>query len=348
MNKINNFQIKNLKTHPEFRNEIISLIEKEFNYFEHSFEKDFYLLMNIENAHNCYFLYDEINSKVVCHIAILERNLIKNYIILPVIFIGGIATKDEYKGKGFFRYLMNYIIQEHNNNCALMILWSELQNLYEKFSFYQAGLIIQSGNKIFDKHDDYQKTKFTELSEKEFNDIKKLYTNSIESDYFTVKRSESEWNKIKKLATVDLYIKKENDDVISYFCLNKGRDLQNIIHEFVTIKTKYKKELNSISDYQIWLNEAQGKMLEKNDYEKFFCAFFRLANIETLNNFIKSIDSNINISKSINSNYIDLTINDQIYTLDENNFLSSFFGPFPAEELEHLSLTPLISGIDSI
>ena len=168
--------------------------------------------MNPLNHENCYFVIDKKNNKIVSHLAVCQRELIKNDKIIPVGFIGGIATDKDYRNRGLFKYLFNYVLSIHEKKCGLFILWSDLAGLYEKFSFFLAGGTIESGTAILTDQDippGFYKTKMNLLSDTDFNEIQSIYEGSNEQQFFTVKRDEASWSLIRQMDTIDLFIKKK-------------------------------------------------------------------------------------------------------------------------------------------
>ena len=186
------FIITDLGKNPEFFDELIALIEKEFHYSaNHSYATDFAPLVTPLNYENCFLVIDKESHKLISHIAICPRTMIKNGCLLNVGLIGGIVTDHDHRNKGLFKMLMNHVLENFNDSIGLYILWSDLSGLYEKFSFHMAGGLIESGNGVFqdsDKPSGFQKTSFSKLNESEFGEIIKIYSEFNEKKFFTIKR----------------------------------------------------------------------------------------------------------------------------------------------------------------
>lgn len=344
----NNFIITTLAAEPNYYNDVIKLIEDEFKYSnEHHFEIDFAQLVDPNNFENCFIIVEQSTKKIVSHIAYTPRVMIKNNIELPIIMIGGIVTHPQYRGQNLFRKLMNHIIEKTQSSAALYFLWSDIQGLYEKFHFYLSGGTIETGKGVITYEnipDFYSKTRFDLISEEDFESIKNLYEKNILKNFFSVKRNSYHWSIIREMKSIDLYIRKENEKIVSYFCVGKGRDLTNIIHELVTgnIESEYEK----LSSFRLWLPEYEKKFFTHYDLQ--FTAFMKLGNIELLNNFLKTIShQKLNIMKREQS-FIYFTFDKNDHACSEKDFLSYLFGPTPIKEFEAFHLIPYIAGTDSV
>lgn len=225
MNK-NSFTLTTLSENPEYFEEVIALIEKEFHYNKSSsYAKDFALLMDPLNFENCYLYVDQESNTVVSHLAVCTRRMIKNNHTMNVALIGGIATHSSFRRRDLFKNLMNHALKTHSAECGLFILWSEITGLYEKFSFHLSGGLIETGQAVFSNNDrpvGFTKTTFKELSAKEFDNIQTLYKEFNQKYFFTVIREEKEWSIIQDMNSIDLYIKNEAGAIEQYFCINKA------------------------------------------------------------------------------------------------------------------------------
>lgn len=350
MKEFKDYMLTTLAKNPEYFDETIALIEKEFHYSkENSFAVDFYPLVNPLNFENSFILIDKNNNIVVSHIAISMREMIKDNHQLPIGFLGGIATHKEYRNRGLFKNLLNFIIEEKKSECALFILWSELTGLYEKFNFSLSGGVIETGKSVFTHNNrpvGFTKTKFNQLSAFEFETIIELYENFNQKKFFTVKRDIGDWNLIREMNSVDLYIKKDEEQIIEYFCINKGRDLNNIIHEISCLPERYKGLLKILSPYKTWLPEDQKILFPPS--EIFFNCYIKMGNEKKIKNFIESVTDNEVILKEINETHVFFKFQDQDYEVTHQNFFLYVFGPNPIKEFEKYALSPYICGCDSV
>ena len=351
MNYEEHYSLSTLAQHPEYYKEVIKLIETEFQYNQaHSYANDFSPLMNPLNHENCYFVIDKSNNKVVSHIAICQRELIKNNVRIPVGFVGGIATDKEYRNRGLFKYLFNAVLSEHEKKLGLFILWSDLAGLYEKFSFYLAGGTVESGTAVLTDQDipaGFFKTKMNLLTDSEFNQIQSIYHNNNEKMFFTVSRDEASWSLIRQMDTIDLFVKKDSDGkIIQYFCANKGFDLTNIIHEIGTKDGKIDPLVNQLKKYRLWLPEIQKKVITPSN--TFYTAFFKIGDIALLGQFLSAITNNQLKILKYENDVVQLEFKNNTYQFTSQEFLNYLIGPNPLIEFEEFKLSPYISGFDSI
>ncbi len=345
------FTLTTLSENPEYFDEVIALIEREFHYSsDQSYAQDFSLLMNPLNFENCYLFIDPATNKVVSHLAVCPRVMIKDQHELKVAFIGGIVTVKEYRGKELFKNLMNHALTEHSKDCGLFILWSEITGLYEKFSFYLSGGMIETGHSVFSSNDrvpGFQKTTFKDLSSKDFSAIQHLHAQFNQRYFFTVKREEKEWSIIKDMSSIDLYIRKNEEGAVEqYFCVNKGRDLSNIIHEVGCLPDQYLAMMKNLQKFKTWLPESEQSLTVNKDI--FFNAFIRLGNFDLLKSFLKRISNDRLDLIKFTGDLVQFKFGDNDYQVTHQDFQQYLLGPRPLKEFEAFLLSPYIPGTDSI
>lgn len=348
------YNLTTLSNNPEYFEEVISLIEREFHYENKGktlhYEKDFAPLMDPTNFDNCYLYIDTKNNSVASHLALCPRLMIKNNISLPIGLIGGIATAPEHRGKNLFKNLMNHALEEHSLRCGLFILWSDIQGLYEKFSFYLTGGLIETGQSILTPNDrpiGFEKISFPELNEEEFNSIKDIYQNFNQKYFFTICRTEKDWSIIKGMSSIDVFIKKnENGKIIQYYCVNKGKDLADIIHEIGTYAEDYLSMIKNIQRFKVWLPESELSISQRKDI--FFTAFMKVGDPKILGTFLAELSNNQLVLKNKKEKNISIEFNGNHFDFAEKDFLQYLFGPKPLKEFENLLLSPYICGTDSI
>ncbi len=349
---LNNFVITTLSDNPEYFEEVIRLIEEEFHYSENQhYDKDFAPLVDPLNFENCYLYIDQETNTVASHLAVCTRTIIKNNCELKVALIGGIATHKQFRKRNLFKNLMNHALRLHGDNVGLFILWSDIENLYEKFSFYRTGGVIETGNRIFsasDRPSGYEKTTFSALSDKEFNSIISLYTQFNEKYFFTIKRDQKDWSIIREMNSIDLYIKKNfKNEIEKYFCINKGKDLTNIIHE-ISCKSSsdFPSLLKDLENFKLWLPETNHNQFPNS--EIFYTAFVRLGAEKLLNEFLNEVTGKeLKILKKED----DLVVFDfkgKEFQASHKDFLQYILGPKPLLEFERYNLSLYITGADSV
>lgn len=350
MNK-NSFTLTTLSENPEYFEEVTALIEKEFHYNSNqTYAKDFALLMDPLNFDNCYLYIDQDSNKVVSHLAVCPRVMIKNNSTINVALIGGIATSVDFRGRDLFKNLMNHALKIHSQECGLFILWSEITGLYEKFSFHLSGGLIETGHGIFSQNDrpiGFTKSTFKDLPARDFDAIQKLYKGFNQKYFFTVVRTEKEWSIIREMDSIDLYTKRNEAGAIEqYFCVNKGRDLTNIIHEVGCLPDQYLQLMKSLQKYRTWLPESELSLSSNKDI--FFTAFMRLGNFNILKEFLKSVSEGQLELYEMTGDLISFRFDTIEHQSSHKDFLQYLFGPRPLKEFEGLVLSPYVPGTDSI
>lgn len=342
--------ISTLAEHPEYYDDVINLIEKAFHYEKpFSFATDFAPLVTPNNFENCFIIIHRATKKMVSHLGVLPRVMIKNKIEMPVIMIGGIVTEQTHRGKNLFRSLMNHACVLYKDKAALAFLWSELSDIYEKFSFYRAGGIIETGKNVITNENTpsgFTKTTFTKISNTDFDEIKNIYQNFNEKYFFTLKRQAQDWSTIREMNSIDLYVKKNADKKIeSYFCYGKGKDLTCIIHEIGTGLDNYHELINSLSPYKTWLPETEKKFFINK--EVLYSSFIKILNRQLLHEFLYSV-TQTDLALLSFDGAVELSFQGDTFELDERDFIEGLFGPNPLEEFESLKFSPYITGTDSI
>lgn len=290
-----------LKKVPEHYNEVITIIEKELGYSpENRFADDFLYLIEPDNWDNCYVLFH--GKEVIGHIGIKPTTFFLNDVEIKIALIGGIAIKENHQGKGFFKEIFPKILAERNDEFAMYLLWTGEAEGYKKFGFYEIGKIIQTGEYDFDNALRYFAKKLNELTEDEKNYIKISYQQSF-TEYFKPFRTTRDWESFFKIPSVDVFFKKRGNKILSYFMINKGQDLTQIIHE---IGSDNKQELSQLchdlSKFKLWLPE---NFCHENSQSIFlFLGVFKLANYNMLLNVAKKLNINLPEQSSVNEKEI--------------------------------------------
>ncbi len=335
-------EIQSLYNRQDKLNEYINVIETEFNYTNpYSYKVDFAPLFNQSNLQNCLFLEEE--NKIIATAAFVIKDMIYKNALIKVCMIGAMATRNEFQGKGHFKKLFTHIIDINQDKVGLFFLWSDQHSLYEKYEFYPSGKTVELGSNEFNEPENYKKAEFRNLSSKELNEIKILYSKNIEQKYFTIQRN-SNWEDVIKVTSAHLYIKKnKQNEIIAYFLCHKGFDLSNIIHEFAG--NNLSEELSYLKKFKLWLPENfknYNSTLHLN-----LTALVRIGNIKIIETFIKQYSKR---SISLNSQNEEI-----VYELDEikescskKDFLNNWLELSENSKLKEIQISPYISGIDSI
>lgn len=363
-----------LKEHPEFFHSTVKLIEFSLSYSSnHSFKTDFYLLMNPSNFPNGHILVEKKSQKVIGHLGTCLRTLSisssksnsnSNGHHTPVALLGGISIHPKYRGQGLLKKLMTKALAKHEDYVAFFMLWSDLEGLYQKFCFFQTGRQVQTGLKSclnsLEKGSDgngeyfkeFERKNFPSLSGKEFDQVKDLYNKDFSRRYTTFLRDKHTWSLIKEISSTDIFIKKDKcKNVISYFCLGKGQDLKDIIHEFAC-HPKYRNEtIQTLYPLKFWPPQKEyKKTIKKNHLAQ--SGLLRLGNPSLFKDFVFHWSQGQITLKRFSHEYRDIsfTFLGKEYNRVQEQFVFSLFGYPPPKEFEDWGLEhPLyISGLDSI
>lgn len=352
-------RIFRLSEKKEYLKETISLIEESLSYEnQFQFSIDFAPLIDQSNLHNCYILLNE-DQKVIGHIGTREKLMTfpqsetKKKVSphrFPVTLIGGVCIHKNFRGKGYFQELFNHVIAEKKYDSTFFMLWSDLESVYKKFGFYLCGTqyettreMLYSESEFISETLTFQKTKYHLLSSKTKNQIQHLYNSSFRSHHLTFERSQSEWTLIEKMTSVDLFIREKNNQIVDYFFMNKGQDLQNIIFEYGSIKNKHLL-LKEICHYgKIWSSFPVHR-----DSQKQFQFFLSPGNPHFFFQFVQCFTQNKISPTSLNliKNDIHFIFENKSLSLSLDQFLQGLFGPSTFEDLELPQF--FVSGNDSV
>lgn len=335
-----NLEITNLQINPELYDSTIKLIEKSFGYPENEkFDVDFYPLINKINWENCFLMVE--GERVIAHIGVTKRKLRVEHNIFPVSFIGGIATDEEFRGKGIFAALFEKVLATLEDS-TFQILWSDQKELYGKFGFYQTIEKFQLPQ-LNQSTDSYTKTKYSLLSENDKQQVQDIYREFMLQNYAHCVRTIHDWKNIEKINSSDLFIKYQSENILEYFFMNKGADLQDIIHEYASREKPVLEEMRSFG--QLWLPEIDS---ENYKGEIHYDGLIRVCNTDQFQLFVQAYTEGMIEPIQLNQDKILFNFDGNEYDLDMPSFLCGIFGPGRFEELQGKVKPIFISGLDSI
>ena len=346
----NDIIITTLENHKELYQQTLALIEKTFNYDKKNHYKvDFHLLMNPLNAQNNHILLDRRTKTLIGHIGVCLRTMAIGNFHTNVALLGGIAINPQHQKKGFMEKLIKKVIVQYQNKVSLFILWSNLDELYHKFDFFQINGQIQTGTKniIGHKIAGFEKSNFSLLSNEEFLQIKYLYQKNLCQQYTTLLRNKQTWDLIKKIESTTLYLKKDKNNLIKgYFCVGKGQDLQNIIHELV-YEAEDDNIIDQLSPFKLWL--PQTKFDKKVSVSQLtYLGLFKIGNSDYFKKLISFWSNNKILIKNISKKEIQFLYEKNEYKRNPKDFLMDLFGFPPIKEFENFGKPIYISGLDSV
>lgn len=334
--------ITNLKDSPELFEQTLVLIEESFKYqTPNSFKTDFYPLISTENRANNHIILNE-NNEVIAHVGCKIRTIQLANKSFTIAMLGGIAVAKDYRGSGLFQKLFSHVVSTYKEKVAFFLLWSDLEKLYNKFSFYLCGgqfelVSPKQGLATFTK------TTFAEISNEEKEAIKKIYDESFKQTYLTLERAETDWNQISHISSADLFINRVNGKIESYFLMNKGQDLSGIIYEYGSSKidSNFLKEISGHG--KVWMGD---NFLENTEAQYQF--FLSIGDEELFKEFISHYtDGKFKIrAYNFPKNEIFVDFEEETLSFEIDDFLRGVFGP---EKFEEVLTKPIfISGLDSI
>lgn len=330
--------ITTLKAAPHLLEATLELIERSFHYqTPNKFSVDFTPLMNESNHHNCFVLVE--NEKVIAHIGVCEKKILGSSIAM----LGGIAVDEARRGEGFFNTLMQDVLAEKKSEVAFFLLWSDQEALYGKYGFYLCGTQIEMMQTP--SHQTFFKTKYHLLNQTQKKEIQQLFKNSFAVTYTTPERNEPDWKEIEKITSADLFIRGENDKIEAYFFMNKGQDLNQIIYEYATAGN-IKHLIQEISSYgRVWLGSD---LVDPQELQYQF--FMAPGDTRLFADFIKTYTKDKMVIRDINQikQEIFFYFNEELLSLESEDFLRGVFGPGIFEEIETVVKPLFISGLVSI
>jgi predicted N-acetyltransferase YhbS len=336
-------QVKCLSQKPEYLEQTIRLIEKSFQYSAgFSFATDFAPLLHPSNQHNCFILVDQ-QEQVLAHVGVKEKQLQIDGNTHPICLLGGIAVDEAHRGQGLLQQLMQEVLSEKQSETSLFLLWSNLDQLYAKFGFYQCGDQFEITGQSSEKR--FELTKFHQLSPEEQVTIKALYQDSFARLYVTCRRDAHDWQLIEQITSADLYVRRTDGRIVQYFFMNKGQDLTDIIYEYGAqeISPDFLKEISSYG--KVWM----GKPLVESPsafYQFLLCPghtglFSRL--IQKLTSGRINLKELSKIKQEVYFEY-----DGELVSLSMDDFITGIWGPAPFEEIENDLKRVFISGLDSV
>lgn len=307
----------NLKDKPEYTDQVIKLVEKSFSYPKNfSFQKDFAPLFIKTNLEHLYFLRD--GEKVIATALCSKRDLCYRDKYFPTLFIGGISVHESYRSKGLSRQMFTFL-EDQYKDVLFFILWSELQEFYQKLGFVEMGVIYEyenlDRNAIFESLPKDYEEKFNNLSH----------------DLIIPFRDQQLWQSWREHKTIT----KEGSSL-----KDKGYDLQEVCHEFYPLKLFPKT-----SAKKVW---SPVEFEEKELFSLRFLGLFKVISEDRFKEFIEWISQEQLQIKSFYQDSLELDFKQQSFKLNLSDFLRGLWGPDFILEFENLAPKIYISGFDSI
>lgn len=318
---------------PDFVQKTVKLIETSFGYTnKHSFLIDFYPLLAKSNHKNCHIIIHE--NEVIAHIGVLRRVIENSNLQHSITMYGGIAVSPDYRGMGLFKKL-NSSISSLYNETALHMLWSDKLDLYKKINFSPAiDLFEYKQEKSPHPYVALQK-KICDLNSEETSQLKMLYRSSSE---IRIHRTDKDWEDLKEITSADLYLIYLDEELINYFIMNKGADLESIIHEYGFIN---KEQLDVMKNFgKVWSSVQLTK-----DSSLLYSALIKPGDLKSFSSFIFDL-YNFKVTNT-QKDFVEFEYKNESFKQTQTHFLQGIFGPGQFEELCDTRKV-YICGLDSI
>lgn len=319
-------EIKTLNDRPNALEEVLALIEKSFDYKDGNFIDDFSPLFAEENKQHFYLLY--LKDQLAGTIGVRPCELKYKGLTLETIFLGGICLDEKFRGQKYFSAFFTNVISRYQKEYSLAFLWSDKIDLYKKYGFIQVGTFTE----VSHQKQTSESLKFlSEADQEDRNIIKKAYA-ELSEDFLIPNRNEATWKLFFNHKSIRYKTSRSH-----YFCIGKGGDLKNIIHEFS--QDFHNLSMNGIQ----WLPTQDPK---SNIYST---ALMLVLNPDL---FIMSLEDQFKSQLSLQLSY-----DQKVFLKGENGFkadlpLEDFcfglFGPGFIEEFKKVLGPLFIPGFDSI
>lgn len=336
---MNTLEIYSLCEKPELYDQTISLIEEGFEYSDHNkYSEDFYPLINSSNHHHCYLAV--VDNELVGHIGVKLSELQLGEHLIPVALIGGISIRKKFQGRGYLKTFFSYVIKKYESKIAMALLWSNLSTLYQKFSFYEAGTLYQLGNQSLPKElAGFKSSAPNKLSEQDKKRIQFIYDRTRSSESLRLIRTNKEWADIFNISSA-LFFLSEN----SYFVINKGQDLNGIIHEYASLDSK--SMIDQLKDYKVWVSRNDLGALPF--FQSLFLGHMRICNPALFSRLIHIWSKGQLQVHSLINEKVQFSLRESTYELEAVQFLQGIWGPAYIDELRELGPDLIITGLESV
>ncbi len=331
-----------LARRPDLKEKTLSLIEESFQYnSDNKFSIDFAPLISEKNHNQCHIVFIKETQEVIAHIGFLKKELLIQQSSYSVGLIGGICVSQNFQGKGIFKELFQKVLNFYQDRVAIFMLWSNNIELYHKFDFFLCIEQNEIERSSISSSNQFEQTKYHLLSEPEKKQIHSLYRKHILSQCASFQRTIEDWSEIERITSTDLYIKKEHDQIVGYFFMNKGQDLQGIIHE-IALEEGH-DEIEGFGT--LWLSAAH--KTQKTALSQ-YASLVRIGNVDFFRKLVYDYSNSEILVTSIDNAEIIFVFQKQVYRFSIERFLTGLWGPHQFEEFQFQTKPLYIPGIDSI
>ena len=323
-------KITTLQQHPHLLSEVSALIEDALEYSpSHSFATDFYPLIKKDNHRHLYVLLE--NDTPVAHVGLLPKSLNLRGRSFPVALIGGVATAQDKRGRGYFDCLIKHIFEKHPRYMGYF-LWGGLDSFYKKYGFHQMG-VVREQKGAFHPPPGYTSTLYKDLEpqhKRQLQEIHRLGTRNLTC-------VERDWSDIEKMTSARLFIKpNKQSEITHYFFVGKGQDLPGIVHEaFGT---------GELSGLPCWMPDVP----PFTRWPMLYGCLFKIGDPILFTKFIARYCENTLEVLNVGDEQVTFSFHGQTMDLSIEDFLCGLFGPGLMEEFKDFYGPLWFGGLDSI
>ncbi len=247
-------QFVNLAQFPHKVDHYLELIEKSFGYCHpYKFNIDFYPLVNEQNFHHCFMYMDEAQNIVATCAA--QSRFLSTSIEIPIVFLGGIAVDEKLRNQGMGKKIVTETIGQFDD-VAYFGLWSEKKQFFNALGFFDYGdqFFLPQMYLHYEKSSmtlrTYSLNKLDLQQKKYWMDCYK----KIEKKYLSVLRKDKDWENIFQISSAHYLEIFHGTRRVGYAVVDKGMDLQNVIHEFYVSPDLELLALEKLNQqYSLWL-----------------------------------------------------------------------------------------------
>ena len=342
-------QVCTLESRPELYNEVVDLIEKSLNYSsDNNYEIDFLPLMDVANQKHIHIFHeqDTIFGVIGCYPTHLEHESHQ----VPVVFIGGICIDEQFRGKGLFKIFFEHILNLYQEQCALFFLWSDLHELYSKFNFVPAVTQYESLGSWSKLRQEINNYGFQQIFPERDHDlhlwkqIPALWENTTKN-WWRIGRDENKWIQILRMHSCHKFVRLNSDgQVQDYFFVNKGEDLDGVIHEIGSIYPLQHLQAE-LSIGRVWTPDH---FRDQEHFKEGNSSLVRMGSLKMLVDFFKHFTDGMVTDMSYEEGYFCFNFQGKLFKVSSDEFIAGILGPFPFAELPAHKNPIFIGGVDSI
>ena len=300
----------------------------------------------LNNIHNMSIITDEDSQQIVAH-ALVKPLIMKSPLsMFKLGAIGSVVTSPEFRNQGLSSQNINNCLQiAKDQECELVVLWTDQFDYYKKFGFEAAGFeyTYQLSRTVPVNPD----LKFMNTAKVDPNALVRLYNQHTVGCV----RTSEDFQKYLTIPNSNIYKAWTKDNVlVAYAVEGKGLDLQNFIHDWAG-------GTSQLLDLFNWIVTTQGRpttimaphhsvnlrkqLKAKTDFEhQGVLGLVKILDFDAVAQKIKKAFRAEGLDRIIlerQGNQIIFGYNTDLYTLsNESELVKLFFGPTHPSEFDFI------------